>query len=129
MNNKEEISVQNRFNTANELPQRFSQMKLQCTIAPDIFQCDHRPRGPHIAFCTQYSRRPKVTCPQECSAQSVLCCPVGHQCRDPTKIEHRLQITPREKSHKVRFGKNGHGGYCLQDAMCGPRKGVHIEFH
>ncbi|GBN39782.1 hypothetical protein AVEN_217713-1 [Araneus ventricosus] len=32
MTSKEEISVQNRFNTANELPQRVTEMKLQYTI-------------------------------------------------------------------------------------------------
>ncbi|GBN29969.1 hypothetical protein AVEN_45416-1 [Araneus ventricosus] len=71
-----QISVQNRFNTANELPQRVTEMKLQCTIATDLCQCDHPSRGPHIAFCSQHFRGPKVTCPQECLAQSVICCPL-----------------------------------------------------
>ncbi|GBM25245.1 hypothetical protein AVEN_153427-1 [Araneus ventricosus] len=76
MNIKEEISVQNRLDTANELPKRFTEMKLQCTIAPDIFQCDYPSPGPRIASCTQHSRLSKVTCHQECSAQPVICCPV-----------------------------------------------------
>ncbi|GBM73864.1 hypothetical protein AVEN_94295-1 [Araneus ventricosus] len=66
---KEEISVQNRFKKANELPQRVTEMKLQCTIVlysikllprrgqVTILQCVHPSRGPHIAFCKQHSRR------------------------------------------------------------------------
>ncbi|GBM04100.1 hypothetical protein AVEN_247967-1 [Araneus ventricosus] len=40
MKNKEEVSVQNRFHAANALPQRVTEMKLRCTITPDLFQCD-----------------------------------------------------------------------------------------
>ncbi|GBO43442.1 hypothetical protein AVEN_61351-1 [Araneus ventricosus] len=53
MNKKEEISVQSCFNTANELHQGVTEMELQCTITPDLFQCDHPSRGQHIASCTQ----------------------------------------------------------------------------
>ncbi|GBM25987.1 hypothetical protein AVEN_223121-1 [Araneus ventricosus] len=112
MKNKEEISLQNRFNTENELPQRVTEMKLQCTTAPDLFQCDHPPRGPHIAFCTKHSRWPKVTCHQEYSAQSVICC---HQLRDPTNIYLRLQITPQEK---VALGR---GGLVVRSRLWGRR--------
>ncbi|GBN95995.1 hypothetical protein AVEN_173536-1 [Araneus ventricosus] len=83
MKDKEEISVQNRFNTANGLPQKVREMKLLFTIASDLFQCDHPSRGPHTAFCTQHSRRPKVTCHQECSAQSVICCPLRSSTSGP----------------------------------------------
>ncbi|GBM11639.1 hypothetical protein AVEN_16951-1 [Araneus ventricosus] len=70
MNNKEEISVQIRFNTANELPQKVTEMKLQCTIflysiklLPPrghvmTLQCDHPSRGPQIASCAQHSSCP-----------------------------------------------------------------------
>ncbi|GBL84112.1 hypothetical protein AVEN_118533-1 [Araneus ventricosus] len=70
MNNKKEISVQARFNTANELPQRVTEMKLQCTIVfysikslsrrghVMILQCDHHSRGPHTASCKQHSPCP-----------------------------------------------------------------------
>ncbi|GBL72906.1 hypothetical protein AVEN_128094-1 [Araneus ventricosus] len=70
MNNKEEISMRNRFNTANEVPQRVTEMKLQCTIVlysikllPHrghvvTLQCDHPSRGPHIASCIQHSPCP-----------------------------------------------------------------------
>ncbi|GBL77115.1 hypothetical protein AVEN_12756-1 [Araneus ventricosus] len=68
MNNKEEISVQNRFNNANELPQRVTEMKLPCIIflysiklLPRhvmTLQCDHSSRGPHTTSCKQHSPCP-----------------------------------------------------------------------
>ncbi|GBN59498.1 hypothetical protein AVEN_106544-1 [Araneus ventricosus] len=76
MNDKEEVSVQNRFYKENELPQMDTEMKLQCTVAPELFQSNHPSSGPRIASCTQHSRRPKVTCHQECSKQSLICCPL-----------------------------------------------------
>ncbi|GBM55088.1 hypothetical protein AVEN_55972-1 [Araneus ventricosus] len=85
MNNKEEISVQNRFHTANELPQIVTEIKLQCTIAPDLVQYDHPSRGPHIASCTQHSRRPKVTCHHECSVHPIIGCPLDRQRQDPPR--------------------------------------------
>ncbi|GBO30878.1 hypothetical protein AVEN_163431-1 [Araneus ventricosus] len=70
MKNREEISVRNRFNTANELPQKVTEMKLQCTIVlysikllprrghVMALQCDHPSRGPYIASCEQHSPCP-----------------------------------------------------------------------
>ncbi|GBN12542.1 hypothetical protein AVEN_166309-1 [Araneus ventricosus] len=97
MNNKGEISVQYLFNTANELPQRVTEMKLLCTIAPDIFQCDHPFPGPNITSCTQHSRRPKVTCLQEFSAQSVICCPLRSSSSRPHQDRPLTSHNPTEK--------------------------------
>ncbi|GBL97919.1 hypothetical protein AVEN_127023-1 [Araneus ventricosus] len=72
-------------------------MELQCTIAPDLFQCDHPSCGPHIAFCTQHSRRPKITCHQESQHSPQYVVLYGRQRRDNTKIDIGLQITPQEK--------------------------------
>ncbi|GBN54955.1 hypothetical protein AVEN_19998-1 [Araneus ventricosus] len=98
MNNEEEISAQNRINKATELPQRVTELKLQCIIAPDIFQCDRPSPGPLIASCTQHSRRPKVTCHQECSAQSEICCPLRSSTSGPHQNKPRISNNPTGKS-------------------------------
>ncbi|GBM01426.1 hypothetical protein AVEN_236241-1 [Araneus ventricosus] len=65
--------------------------------APYLFQCDHPSRGPHIASCTQHSRRLKVTCHQKCSAQPIKCCPLrssrseSHQDRSWTHRKRRMR--------------------------------------
>ncbi|GBN16588.1 hypothetical protein AVEN_9530-1 [Araneus ventricosus] len=73
MNNEEEISVQNRFITANELPQRVTEIQWQCAIFlysikllhrrghVMTLQSDHPSRGPHIASCKQHSPCPFST--------------------------------------------------------------------
>ncbi|GBN98544.1 hypothetical protein AVEN_125546-1 [Araneus ventricosus] len=73
-------------------------MKLQCILAPDLFQCGHPSRGPHIAFCTQHSRRPKVTCHKECSAQSVTCCPLRSSTSGPQQERPKTSNNPTGKS-------------------------------
>ncbi|GBM49389.1 hypothetical protein AVEN_32518-1 [Araneus ventricosus] len=93
MNAKEEISIQNCFNIPNELPKRVIEMKLQCTISPHLFQCDHPSRAPNFASCTQHSRRPKVTCHQEWSAQYVIC----RQRRDPHQDRPQASNNPTGK--------------------------------
>ncbi|GBN87847.1 hypothetical protein AVEN_196577-1 [Araneus ventricosus] len=82
MNSKEEIKVQNRSNTANELPQRVTEIKLQLTIVlysikllprrghVMTLQCDHSSRGPHIASCKQNS--PCSFCPDLTSCDFFL---------------------------------------------------------
>ncbi|GBM45855.1 hypothetical protein AVEN_87216-1 [Araneus ventricosus] len=67
-------------------------------MVQDIFQCDHPSGGPHIASCTQHSRRPKVTCHQESSAESVICCPLRSSTSGPRQDRLKLQITPQEKN-------------------------------
>ncbi|GBN91357.1 hypothetical protein AVEN_227047-1 [Araneus ventricosus] len=70
MNDKEYISEQNYFNTANELPHWAREIKLQCTTVLYsvklltrrgnlmTLQYDHPSRGPHIASCAQHFRSP-----------------------------------------------------------------------
>ncbi|GBL87443.1 hypothetical protein AVEN_118379-1 [Araneus ventricosus] len=56
---------------------------MHYSTAPDLFQCDHPFRRQHIAFSTQHSRWSKVTCHQECLAQSVICCPLRSSTSGP----------------------------------------------
>ncbi|GBM14535.1 hypothetical protein AVEN_101174-1 [Araneus ventricosus] len=55
MKDEEEISVHNRFNTANKLPKRVTEMNLLCTIALDLFQCGHPSREPHSILYAAFS--------------------------------------------------------------------------
>ncbi|GBN15480.1 hypothetical protein AVEN_238510-1 [Araneus ventricosus] len=73
-------------------------MKLQCTITSDIFQCDHPFPRPHIASCTQHSRQPKVACHQECSAKSVICCPLRSSTSGPHQDRPQTSNNPTGKS-------------------------------
>ncbi|GBN90482.1 hypothetical protein AVEN_128259-1 [Araneus ventricosus] len=136
MNNKEEISVQHLFNTANERLQKVLEMLFQSTTALhstkpflgegiDLFQCNQLSREPHTTSCSQHSRRPNVTFHQECSAQPMkLCLLRSSNSRPPHQDIPWTSNNPTRKTQiQVRCGENGHEKCCVQDEMCGPREG------
>ncbi|GBN87608.1 hypothetical protein AVEN_104966-1 [Araneus ventricosus] len=76
----------------NELHQSVTEWKLQCTLEPDLFQCDHPSRGPHIASCTQSFSTAKRNMPLGMlrTVRDVL------EGRDTITIDFGLQIIPQE---------------------------------
>ncbi|GBM79834.1 hypothetical protein AVEN_127150-1 [Araneus ventricosus] len=97
-------------------------MNLQCTIAPDLFQCDQSSRGHCILYTTFSTAESNMSPGILSTVRNMLSFKVVNVGTPPRYILD-FKKSHRKKSREVRSGENGHGECCVQDAMCKPREG------
>ncbi|GBM11126.1 hypothetical protein AVEN_171035-1 [Araneus ventricosus] len=77
---------------------------------------------------TQHSRQPKVTCHQECSAQSLICCPLSSSTSGSRQERPLTSNNPTEKNRKRLDPEKMDMENVLYRMQCVvPEKGDHIK--